>query len=117
MKNWLLWSYNRGSLQYDVLCGLILITIFAIPPGVFSDRPDYMRLPGDGEINRSLDRDGNEVYTVKVTVAGNSGSALETEALAKLQDYLGRDEALETYRSEPVRDAWGSVAAYALWIK
>jgi hypothetical protein len=115
MKNWILWSFSRGSFQYDVLCGLILVAIFAIPPGVFNDRPDYMRLPGDSEIHRSIDDDQNNVYTVKVV----EGVVTDPEraALVALQVYLDLDSLPETFRVEPVRDAWGRTAAYAFWMK
>jgi len=29
------WRYQRGSWQYDILCGLILVFIFLIPKSVF----------------------------------------------------------------------------------
>ena len=32
----LFWTYDRGSWQYDVLCGLILVFIFLTPKVVFS---------------------------------------------------------------------------------
>lgn len=115
MKNWILWSFSRGSFQYDVLCGLILVTIFAIPPGVFNDRPDYMRLPATGQIHESIDDDQNAVYTVKV----KEGVVTDPEAaaLVVLQIHLNLDSPPETFRVEPVRDAWGRTAAYAFWIK
>ncbi len=31
----LFWTYDRGTWQYDVLCGLILIFIFFTPKAVF----------------------------------------------------------------------------------
>lgn len=38
IKQVLLWSYARGTWQYDVLCLLILATIFLIPSHYFGDR-------------------------------------------------------------------------------
>jgi len=38
VKNVLLWSYERGSWQYDVLCLLIIAVIFLIPSSYFEDR-------------------------------------------------------------------------------
>lgn len=38
VKNVLLWSYDRGSWQYDVLCLLIVAAIFLIPGRYFGDR-------------------------------------------------------------------------------
>jgi len=31
----LIWSYHRGSIQYDIICVLILAFIFLIPRGCF----------------------------------------------------------------------------------
>jgi len=31
----LIWSYERGSLQYDIICALILAFIFLVPPSCF----------------------------------------------------------------------------------
>jgi len=31
----IIWSYRRGSIQYDVICILILMFIFLIPRGCF----------------------------------------------------------------------------------
>lgn len=41
----LFWTYERGSLPYDIACGLILAFIFLTPPQVFdgtifSNRPE-----------------------------------------------------------------------------
>jgi hypothetical protein len=119
MKNWILWSFSRGSFQYDMLCGLILLAIFVIPRDVFQDRPDYMRLPQTGDIRVSVDDDQNQVYTVKVGMTSPDlvRSELREAALLRLQAYLGREERLETFRVEPVPDSWGSTAAYAIWVK
>ena len=38
IRNVLLWSYDRGSWQYDVLCLLIVAAIFLIPGKYFGDR-------------------------------------------------------------------------------
>ncbi|MCI0663909.1 MAG: hypothetical protein L0220_22865 [Acidobacteria bacterium] len=38
IKNVVLWSYERGSWQYDVLCLLIIGTIFLAPSSFFGDR-------------------------------------------------------------------------------
>jgi hypothetical protein len=31
----LMWSYERGTLQYDIICALILAFIFFVPPSCF----------------------------------------------------------------------------------
>jgi hypothetical protein len=31
----LVWSYERGTLQYDIICALILAFVFFVPPSCF----------------------------------------------------------------------------------
>lgn len=38
MKNVLLWSYGRGTWQYDALCIGIVLAVFLIPSRYFGDR-------------------------------------------------------------------------------
>ena len=37
----LVWSYDRGTIQYDIICVLILAFIFLVPPSCFAPKkPD-----------------------------------------------------------------------------
>ena len=120
MKNWILWSFSRGSVQYDVFCALILIAIFAIPQDFFNDRPPYMRVSGADEVTRSLDSDENVVFTVKVSrtlQAAVSPAERQTQALEVLNVYLGGDQPAETFRVRPIYDTKGMLLAFAFWVK
>jgi hypothetical protein len=35
IHNIFVWSYERGTLQYDIICALILAFVFFIPPSCF----------------------------------------------------------------------------------
>jgi hypothetical protein len=35
LKNLTIWLYSRGTLQYDIICILILAFIFFVPPSCF----------------------------------------------------------------------------------
>lgn len=35
LRKTLIWSYERGTLQYDIICGLILAFIFLTPRSCF----------------------------------------------------------------------------------
>lgn len=37
-RNMLIWSYERGTLQYDIICALILAFIFFVPPSCFAPK-------------------------------------------------------------------------------
>jgi hypothetical protein len=35
IHNIFVWSYDRGTLQYDIICALILAFVFFVPPSCF----------------------------------------------------------------------------------
>ena len=107
MKRFLLWSFERGSVQYDVICVVILAFIFLSPPAAFNDRPDFMRIPEDQAIRQTSDDDGHTVFTVKVNT--------EQAAIDRLQTLLGKPVTIS--RTEPVYDTTGALVAYSLWIE
>ena len=41
LKHFLLWSHERGSWQYDVMVGLILLFVLGTPARLFHDQPVY----------------------------------------------------------------------------
>ena len=118
MRKWILWSFDRGSFQYDVLCGLILIAMFSIPPTEFNDRPDYMRLGGEDEISRTRDDDGDVVYTVKINAGfGADKGEMERAARGRLRTFLEAGDVFKVDRVEPVYNIRGGLAAYSFWVE
>ena len=45
LRNVFLWAYERGTLQYDIICALILAFVFLVPPSCFlpkkADKPPH----------------------------------------------------------------------------
>jgi hypothetical protein len=108
MKRFLLWSFERGSAQYDVICVVILAFIFLTPPAAFNDRPDFMRFRQDQVIRRTSDDNGQDVFTVK---AENG----YPEAIDRLKELI--DGPFRVSRAEPVYSTTGVVVAYSIWIE
>ena len=106
MKKYLLWSFERGSRPYDVICLVILAFIFLAPSSAFKDRRDCL---GDtsGQPCQTNDADGHPVWVVKVKT--------EQDAVDRLKASLG--EAVTIARTEPVYDAAGQLVAYSIWIQ
>lgn len=67
IKNVLLWSYARGTWQYDALCLGIVLAVFLVPSRYFGDRD---RAAHDGA-------NGIEIHASKVSGEGEE-SAFET---------------------------------------
>jgi hypothetical protein len=38
LRRILIWSYDRGTIQYDIICALILAFIFLVPKSCFVNR-------------------------------------------------------------------------------
>src|SRR5262245_30956282 len=108
MKKYLLWSFERGSRPYDVICLVILAFIFITPPTLFNDRPDFMRVTSDQAIRQTNDDDGRPVYVVPVKTEQGA-----VDRLKALKASLG--EAVTISRTEPVYDAAGQLVAYSIW--
>jgi hypothetical protein len=115
MKRFLLWSFDRGSIQYDVICALILAFIFLIPSSRFNDRPSYMRVSGsDPEVRSSTDN-GIEVYTVKLPEATFwNDDEHQKLAVKSLEQYLKAPVSPITIK--PIFKTTGMTIAYAIWV-
>jgi len=44
LKRFILWEYQRGSWQYDVIVGFILAFLFLTPPAWYRDQPRIPRV-------------------------------------------------------------------------
>ena len=116
MKRFLLWSFDRGSFQYDVICGLILAFIFLTPGHAFNDRPPYMRVSASDLQVKKTEVNGTEVYTVKL------GSAVlwdNEEHRAVAADALQRflKTPVMPLKWQPIYTTTGMTVAYAIWIE
>ena len=115
MKRHLLWTYERGSFQWDILCLLILAFLFLIPRDAFHDVPDFMKMPPTGDV-RTTEKDGNTIYTSKL----DTPRFLDTEvtrslAVGILKNSLGI--LVHRPKMQPIRDWTGRVIGYAIWKK
>lgn len=116
MKRFLLWSFERGSRQYDVICAIILAFIIFTPPSAFDDRPDFMRVTSSQPVRQTSDDNGNLVFTVKVeTPAFSAENVTQAAAVDKLKQSLGIPFTIS--RMEPVYDTMGGLVAYSIWIE
>jgi len=97
MKRFLLWSFERGSKQYDIICIVILAFIFLTPKSVFHDGP---------RITERRDGNGHAYYFVE--------EITEQAAVNRLKS--SRGNAITISKAEPVYDTTGALVAYSIWI-
>lgn len=116
MKRFLLWSFDRGSAQYDVICGLILAFIFLTPATAFKDRPLYMRVSASDPAVKRTDVNGSEVFTVKLESAVLwDNEEHQNMALSSLERFLGTP--VKQVKMKPIYTTTGMTVAYAVWVE
>lgn len=115
IKNYLFWTYERGSFHYDVMVTGILLFIFVAPRFIdFKDHPAAQaRHPN--EIVVTADGNKGYIYQAEASAVDAQDLAMvRTNFVHLLEPMLG---AVTVSRVEPVRDAAGHIVAYRAWIK
>jgi hypothetical protein len=116
MKRFLLWSFDRGSIQYDVICGLILAFIFLTPGDAFSDRPAYMRISASDPIVKETDVNGSDVFTVKLENAVLWDTQEHKDmAVQSLEKFLKAP--VTPVKTMPIYTTTGMTIGYAIWVE
>jgi|ERR1022692_327841 hypothetical protein len=98
------WTYERGSLRYDIMVALILAFIFFTPRGVFRDKP-----PTAVEVVEQ------DVYRIDAGALVPNDGELDAAIARVLSDHEGHEVRIQ--RHEPVRDAAGALLAYKVWVE
>jgi len=117
MKRHLLWQFERGSFQWDIMCVLILAFLFLIPRQFFRDVPEFMTVSATESVRKTVDKNGNTIFTVKLDAPHFLDSDELREATREmLQQKLEKPvRLLPRERMQPLRDWTGRVIAYAIW--
>ncbi|MHB1936815.1 MAG: hypothetical protein ACYCOR_09525 [Acidobacteriaceae bacterium] len=113
-RNYIFWTYQRGSAHYDVMVTLILLFIFVSPRFInFRDRPVERTLPPSQVMVKS-DGHGGLTYQIDVATLSSFQDAgdLTSEMRAAVAPISG-DVTIDRY--EPVKSADGKTIAYRVW--
>jgi hypothetical protein len=119
LKKIIFWGYERGTLQYDTLCGLILLFIFATPRWVFQDWPlinsPHQFVFGEQIVN-TFDHRGNPVLNVSTELVppNQDASALRHSAASQLQRTLNKPVTIADIK--PILGENGETIGYSIWL-
>ena len=120
LRSYLFWTYERGSLHYDVMVTLILVFLFLSPRLIdFKDRPAETVALHASEVlvKEAGSRNGNSRFMYQVRAEDMSEARTETQrqqAFLRLIEPISGEVSFEHY--EPVKDAAGKVIAYNVWV-
>ncbi len=114
IRSYILWTHERGSMQYDIMVTLILAFIFITPYWMnFKDKP-VERNPHQSGVVVIPDGQSGFVYQVDASaVTGTDPDSIESGLLRVIEPIAGE---VNITKYEAIRDAHGKVIAYKAWV-
>ncbi|MGA8150591.1 MAG: hypothetical protein WB952_06555 [Terriglobales bacterium] len=115
IRSYILWSYERGTIQYDVMVTLILLFVFLSPLIInFKDKP-VEHNPHRTGVVVVPDEQGGLIYQVEGSAVTETDSgAIRSELLRVIEPISGE---VSITKIEPVRDRSGRVLQYKVWVE
>jgi len=113
IRSFILWSHERGTIQYDVMVTLILLFVFFSPRFInFNDQP-VERNPHPTVV-RVYPMGKELVYEVDaVAVQPGDDSAVQAQLLRVIEPISGETS---ISRYEAIKDKKGKVLSYKVWV-
>ncbi len=113
IRGYILWSYERGSIQYDVMVTLILLFVFLSPIWInFQDKPIEYN-PHQAGVVVSPDGRGGFVYQIEGRAVHGETDAAVRAGLLRIIEPISGEVSITKY--EAVKDHAGNVQFYKVW--
>jgi hypothetical protein len=115
IRDYILWSYERGTVQYDIMVTLILLFVFLSPRWInFKDKP-IERNPHPTGVVVVPDVGGGFIYQIEGSaVSGKDDGAVRSQLLRIIEPISGE---VSITKYEAVRDRSGNVLKYQVWVQ
>jgi hypothetical protein len=115
IRGYILWSYERGSLHYDIMVTLILIFVFVSPHLLnFKDKP-VERNPHLTGVVIIPGEKGGLIYQIQASALNtDTGGDIRRQLEQIIEPISG---AVSITRYEPIKDASGHTASYKVWVE
>lgn len=115
IRGYILWSYERGSLHYDIMVTLILVFVFVSPYYInFKDKP-VERNPHPTGVVVIPDTKGGLIYQIEASaIAERNGVDIRPQLMQIIEPISG---AVSITKFEPVKDTGGHVQSYKVWVE
>ncbi len=115
LRDYILWSYERGTIQYDVMVTLILLFIFLSPYWInFKDKP-VQRDPHRTEVVVVAGEAGELIFQIDAsTIQGKDDQEVRTKLLQIIEPISGK-VSIERYETD--HDRSGQARSYKVWVR
>jgi len=124
IRSYLFWTYERGSIHYDVMVTLILVFLFVSPHFIdFHDKPVATVPLRDSEVlvkeAGSVGGRARFIYEIRANDHTGAPNPNQTDterraSILRMVEPISGEVTLDHY--EPILDAKGNVVAYDAWI-
>ena len=115
IRSYILWSHERGTVQYDVMVTLILLFVFFSPRLInFKDKPVERNPRAAGVLVTSDGRNGFIYQIDAAGVQGKDDDTIRAELLSIIEPVSGE---VSISKYEVVRDRSGQVLSYRVWVQ
>jgi hypothetical protein len=116
IRGYILWSYERGTIHYDIMVTLILLFVFVTPYWInYKDKP-VERNPHPTVVTVVPDAEGGFLYQIEGrAVTANDEEAIREQLMAVIEPIAGG--AVSITRFETVRDSHGRIQSYKVWVQ
>jgi hypothetical protein len=115
IRGYILWSYERGSLHYDIMVTLILLFIFVSPHFInFKDKPVERNPHLTGVVVIPGDK-GGFIYEIQASAVNTSATGDIRRQLEQIIEPISG--AVSITKVETVKDAKGLPLSYKVWVE
>jgi hypothetical protein len=113
IRDYVLWSYERGTIQYDVMVTLILLFVFFSPYWInFNDKP-VQRSQHPTGIVIVPDAGGGLIYQIDGSAISATDEPSVRAQLLKIIAPISGEVRITNYQA--LRDAAGHIVVYKVW--
>ena len=115
IRGYILWSHERGTIQYDVMVTLILLFLFLSPVWInFKDKP-VEHNPHQTGVVVIPDSGGGLIYQIEASaVSAKDQAPLQEQLLGIIEPISGE---VSITKVETEHDSVGRVSGYKVWVQ
>jgi hypothetical protein len=114
IRGYILWSYERGTLHYDIMVTLILLFVFLSPRYInFKDKPVERNAYSAGVLVIP-DKQGGFIYQIPSSAVNSATPADIRGQLERIIEPIAG--AVSITKVEPVKDLTGHTQSYKVWV-
>ena len=116
IRGYILWSYERGTIQYDVMVTLILLFVFFTPYWInYNDKPIEHNPHPTGVVVIPDAGGAGFIYQIEGSaISARDDDGIRTQLLRIIEPISGE---ITITKYEPVRDRQGRVLSYKVWVQ